>query len=484
VREIWDALSFVRRAFLLPAVLAAGLSMTGCARFTARPLSPEKSASGFDERSLTAPGLRGFMETNSATPLPSWPLAEWALPEVTLAAFYYQPELDVARAKWATASAGLRTAGERPNPTLSVIPAYNTTTHIPSPWLVTPTLDIPIETAGKRRHRLEQSRRLAEAARLKLLATATQIRSRVRRSFLDLYAAGENQRLLREQQSLQNDILGLEEGQYKAGAISAFELTQARLAAGNARLSLIEAERQQAEAMGQLAEAVGVPAAALGQVRFSFLQFTKPPAPFTAAEARKRALLTRPDVLASLSEYAASEAALRLEIAKQYPDVHLNPGYEFDQGDNKWSLGLTVTLPVLNQNQGAIAEAEARRVEARESFLALQAKVVAEIDRALAVYDVALRKAVEAQSLVSDLEKQERAARAMLDAGEIARGELTAVRLQLSTTALARSDAIVKSHLALGQLEDALQAPLEAPATAWETTPERSASNSRSGTSQ
>jgi outer membrane protein TolC len=35
-------------------------------------------------------------------------------------------------------------------------------------------------------------------------------------------------------------------------------------------------------------------------------------------------------VLAALADYAASEAALRLEIAKQYPDIHLNPGYQLD----------------------------------------------------------------------------------------------------------------------------------------------------------
>jgi outer membrane protein TolC len=68
-----------------------------------------------------------------------------------------------------------------------------------------------------------------------------------------------------------------------------------------------------------------------------------------------------------LAEYNASQSALQLEIAKQYPDIHLNPGYEFDQGDNKWSPGLTVTLPILNQNKGPIAEAEAKRTEAAVS---------------------------------------------------------------------------------------------------------------------
>ena len=449
--------------------------MTGCVRFTARPLSPEQTASTFQARTLATPELRSFMETNMGTALPSWPLPEWDLSGLTLAAFFYQPDLDVARAKWAIASAGIRTAGEHPNPTLSVTPAYNTTTHIPSPWLVTPSLDVPIETAGKRGYRLDQSRHLAEAARWNLLTDASQVRGRVRRSFLDLYAAGENQKLIRDHQGLQGENLHLLEAQYKAGAISAFELTQARLATGNASLTLLDAERQQVEAKSQLAEAIGVPVTALAETRFNFSNFVSMPRPVPAEEARRQALLGRPDILASLSDYAASEAALQLEIAKQYPDVHLSPGYEFDQGDNKWSLGLTVTLPVLNQNRGGIGEAEARRLEAREAFLALQAKVMAEIDRALAGYEVALRKAATAQALVADLEKQERSTRAMLEAGEISKSELAALRLQLSVTALARLDAFVKSHQALGQLEEALRTPLNVPESAWQSLPQRTA---------
>ena len=96
----------------------------------------------------------------------------------------------------------------------------------------------------------------------------------------------------------------------------------------------------------------------------------------------------RPDILASLSEYAAAQSAVQLEIAKQYPDVHLGPGYEYDQGQNKWALGLSVELPVRNRNQGPIAEAQAKREEAAARFIDLQARVIAEIDRALATHDV------------------------------------------------------------------------------------------------
>jgi multidrug efflux pump subunit AcrB len=91
-----------------------------------------------------------------------------------------------------------------------------------------------------------------------------------------------------------------------------------------------------------------------------------------------------------LAEYSASQADLQIEIANQYPDIHLGPGYAYNAGsagDNQWDLGLTVTLPVLNQNQGPIAEAQAKRAQAAAHFLSIQAAAVSEIDSALAGYD-------------------------------------------------------------------------------------------------
>ena len=176
--------------------------------------------------------------------------------------------------------------------------------------------------------------------------------------------------------------------------------------------------------------------------------------------ARRQALLNRADVLAALFRYAASEAALRLEVAKQYPDVHLNPGYEYDQGDNKWGVGLSLELPVLNQNQGPIAEAEARRTESAARFNALQARVVAEMERGLAGYRAALEKSATADSLLANLEKQERLLRGRLEAGEVTRGDVIAGQVELAAARLARADAVARAQQALGQLEEALQSPV------------------------
>jgi outer membrane protein TolC len=181
--------------------------------------------------------------------------------------------------------------------------------------------------------------------------------------------------------------------------------------------------------------------------------------------------LNRTDILSALADYAASQSALQLQIATQYPDIHLNPAYEFDQGDNKWAPGFTVTLPALNQNQGPIAEAQAQCAAAAANFNALQAHVLSDIDRALAAYDVARKKRDDVEAMLANLQQQQKTYQGMFEAGEISRSELAAERLQFSTVALARLDALSKSLLALGQLEDALQSPLGFDASAWQSPP-------------
>lgn len=445
--------------------------MTGCVHFHPLPVSPVQVSAEFESRSLADPGLKAFLQTNLRVPLPAWPLSGWDFTNLTLAAFYYNPDLDVARAKWAVSQAGKKTAAERPNPTLSVLPGYSATESIPSPWLVTPTLDIPIETAGKRGYRMAQAAQLSESARMDIATTAWQVRSRVRKSMLDLWSARQNQELLKEQQDILAESVTLLENQFNAGAISAFELTQARLANVSGRIALRDAEAQSADALAQLADAIGLPVAALSGAPLSFESLGKFPGAITAAEARRQALLNRADILSALAQYAASQSALQLQIATQYPDVHLDPGYEYDQGNSKWTLGFTVTLPILNQNRGPIAEAQAQCAAAAANFNAVQARALSEIDRALAAYDAARKKREDVDALLGELQKQQKTYQGMFEAGEISKSELAAQRLQFSTVALARLDALSKSQLALGQLEDSLQSPLGFTASVWQNAP-------------
>jgi outer membrane protein TolC len=172
--------------------------------------------------------------------------------------------------------------------------------------------------------------------------------------------------------------------------------------------------------------------------------------------------LNRLDVRRALEEYAATEAALQLEIARQHPDVQIGPGYQLEEQDSFFVLGLSATLPIFNRNQGPIAEAEAQRQEAGARFLATQAQVIAQSEAAFAGYKTALGQLQEVdESLRRIQEQRERMGQQALQVGESDPIELNAVVLERSAIAQTRLAAAVQARHALGELEDAVERPLE-----------------------
>ena len=416
----------------------------GCAHFDPKPLDVAKTASDFDQRRLDAPELRAFLETN-LSPVAAWPLPEWTFEQLALTALYYQPKLDVARAQLASARAAEITAGARPNPTVGVTPEYNfNAASGVSPWIATVQFDVPIETAGKRGHRIERARQLSEASRFDLISVAWEVRSSVRAAWLELCDAVQQTNLFVRQVESQQRVLTALELKLNLGAATVSEIASVRVALARTRKDLADASVQMDEAQARLAAALAVPVNSL-----------PPPAALTAdmalrpvlptGEARRRALTARADMLAVLAGYAAAETALKLEIAKQYPDVHLGTGYQFDQGENKWALGLSVEIPVLNRNQGPIAETVAKRGEAAARVLALQARIVGEVDRAVAVWRGAQARLTALEELRAAQKTRLSSLQAQFDAGAVEALDVRLAEVELATDELLHWNARLKA---------------------------------------
>ena len=188
-------------------------------------------------------------------------------------------------------------------------------------------------------------------------------------------------------------------------------------------------------------------------------------------EVQRDAVLNRLDVRRSLAQYAAAEAGLRLEIAKQYPDINIGPGYTYEERNSFFTVGFSTTVPLFNRNQGPIGEAEARRQEAAAAFLEKQTQVIAKSERALAVYTAALKELAEAQSLRKLQETQLQIMQQAIRSGADDRLNLDKVEIQRWVLARARLDALARAQGALGGLEDAVQRPLD-PGGMFTITPE------------
>lgn len=445
-------------------LIVIAVVLSGCATFRPKPISPDLKATAFEARTLDNAGLKEFLQANLGHEITPWPPKPWDFQMLALAAFYYHPDLDVARAKWGVAEAGVVTAAGLPNPSLSFIPQYDASaTGGVSPWILSPTFDIPIETAGKRAYRIDQARHLSEAARLNIATVAWQVRSRLRARLVDSYASGHAESLLLKEESVQEELVKLLEQRLEFGEASQPDVTQTRVSLAQTQLALRDAQKQRAEASVQLADALGLPVNALDGIELSFSFFDRTTVDLPSQDVRRQALLNRPDILGALAEYAAGQSALQLEIAKQYPDIHLGPGYTWDQGENKWSLGISITLPIFNQNQGPIAEAQARRKETAARFTSLQAQIIGEVDRALAGYRAALQTLQTADRLVESRKEQQRSAQAMFDIGQSDRLALRSADLELVAAELSRFNALTTVQQSLGLLENAVQRPLNPP---------------------
>src|SRR5216683_2289938 len=434
------------------------LLLTGCAvqRYRPAPIVASATASRFASRNLADSSLQSFEEQNLGRTVSPWPPKTWDLQTLSLAALYFNPALDSARARVAGTEAALITAGARPNPTFSIAPG------IPSPYLLTLDFAIPIETAGKRGYRVQNARNLDQAARFDLADSAWTVLSGVRLALLNYLLASRNLELLHSEEQVRTDQINILERILSAGEITRLEVDPARIEFSKTEVGVRAAEGQVADAKAALAAALGIPSASLRDAEFSWPDMDIPPTPesLSAPEIQHEAVLNRLDVRRSLSQYAAAEAGLQLEIAKQYPDINLGPGYTYEERNSFFTVGLSTSIPLFNRNQGPIAEAEAHRKEAAAAFLQTQAQVIARSERALAVYTAALLELAEAQSLSQLQETQLQIVQQTIRAGANYRLSLDGVQIQLSILARAHLDALARAQRALGNLEDALQRPL------------------------
>lgn len=446
---------------LIIIAFGAALGFAACAptvHYRPQAIAPAATAAQFESRTLADPGLKQFMERNLGHALAGWPLETWDLNELALAAYYFNPQMQVARAQAEAAEAAIITAGARPNPSLSLSPG------IPSPYLFDLVLNFPVIRAGRREIKIEQATALSEAARFGIAAKAWQVRSAVRTAALNYVLSLRQVELLEREDRLRSQQVHALSDRLTAGEVARPEVESARLQLLDTRMALRTAQGRVPEARAAIAAAIGLPVSAFDAIQLSWAAFDHPPdtAALLPRTIQKEAVLNRLDVRQSLVQYNAAQDALRLEIARQYPNFSLGPGYQFEEGDSFFTISFSSVLPVFNRNQGPIAEAEARRKEAAASFVATQANAIGQSEQALARYRTAFAVLQEARKSLSQVQNvQEPMARQAVTFGESDQLFLNSIQLQGTTAVAAQLSALYNAQLALGQLEDAVERPLE-----------------------
>jgi cobalt-zinc-cadmium efflux system outer membrane protein len=436
---------------------------TGCIHYTARPLNPPGIEDQYRTRSLKSPELAAFVRLQPDKASINWPPAVLDLDSLILVAYFYQPDLDVARARAAVAEAAVITAHQRVNPSISGDAGYSKNPESALTYAGTPTFTI--ETAGKRGYRTMQAEKLADGARLSFVEAGWQVRSRVRSAALAYLFAQRRLDGLRTESGVREDLVEIFEKRRAAGegATPDLDIVRADLSATQVTMRLAEGEV--AQSLSSLETACGLPPSSLTGITITLSALEAPPSEqeLPIRKIQRAGLLHRADVRRTLTEYAAADALLRLEIANQYPNITLSPSYAFQEGFADYTLGIGLSaLPILHRHQGPIAEAEAQRRQVETQFRALQSRAIGQMEEALRQYRGALAEWKEASDKFLHVQQdREAAARTALAAGEGDRLAVDVARLLTITAGRTRLDALQRAQTALGALEDSMQHPFD-----------------------
>lgn len=360
-----------------PAYLGLLLCSLGCTRYQAQPLDLTAGPAEYRVRRLNDPAVLRLVGRFAGGVSDSG----WTDRQLALAALHFRPELSRARADWRAARAGEISAGARPQPGAQAdVERAVSGAQGSSPWVVSLAGLYSVEFGGKRGARLLQARARTAVAEAELRLVAWQVVSDVRSATVDSWRAQQELADAEAEAGTLEQIQALTESRYREAVLTSSELARAGGEAQAARTAVSTARDAFFTAQAGLIRSIAVPAAALDSVRLA--------GPTVAGcewldslgsdSVAVVALQNRAEIGHALAAYALAEANLREQVAQQYPDLQLGPGFIWDQGVHRWTLAFALPRLLLNRNRGPIAEATARRSAAAAGVAEAQEQVLGE----------------------------------------------------------------------------------------------------------
>jgi outer membrane protein TolC len=342
------------------------LALSGCAHYQAQPIALADVVRTQAQHSLTAPCCAA-LHVGTA----------WREAELVAAALCFNPALARATAAVRLAALNGELAGRYPGLALIISAEYAPHAPETSKWLRAFSIEVPLDFGARKALRLDGARLNAMLSGVELALAQRQVAAQIGLSVLALRAALAEQRLLLRREMLWHDWLKFTDQRIAEGQAVRTERLNAQHELLNVQAAVHQAQSAERDARGQLAQGLGVP---LAQVLS--LALAPPDAAALSIAPIAEALPARGELLRALGQYQLAELALRLEIAKQWPELRLAPGYSWERGLVKLPLALSAMLPPLDGNRAAIAVALAARTLAARELELVQANITADIDLA------------------------------------------------------------------------------------------------------
>jgi len=235
-----------------------------------------------------------------------------------------------------------------------------------------------IETAGKRSKRKQVATRehdlLGWDFETKRLDTITEVTN----AFIDLLGLQERMVLTNNLVDLSQDVFNTVSERVKAGKVSPVEETRAQVALSTIQIEQERVKRELEAGRKRLAATWGSNNSSFQRVSGTLETITALP-PYESLITR---ISQNPDIARWETELEQREAALRLEKAQRYPDFTIAGGFKHlnEWNEQTYLMGMSLPLPLLNRNQGAIQEAANNLQKAREERTAAEVNAIATLD--------------------------------------------------------------------------------------------------------
>ena len=221
-------------------------------------------------------------------------------------------------------------------------------------------VSVPIETARKRTRRVELAEADERIAEYERQLAAWRIRQGVKRAYWEALATmSEVKNLKRSRETLER-LEDYHEVRVRLGATAEVDLIKVRVEVGRSALALSGAELEVSRAKIALLETMGVPELSTG---FELRQPAAWPVDLSwdHAEATRqtaeKALAHRVEILLGQAQVERARAAVELQRSLARPDVRPYLGYKRTNEFNTLIGGISIPLPVRDDNAGRIGKA-------------------------------------------------------------------------------------------------------------------------------
>ncbi|MCP3904337.1 MAG: TolC family protein [Planctomycetes bacterium] len=401
-------------------------------------------------------------DATAAAPAPVEPTGTVSLRDALAAALRGSPDLAATGYEVRAREAEALQAGRWPNPELAVeFENFGGTGAVGGTDQLETTLVLSqlIELGGKRVKRRRVGEHEARIAGWEYEIRRIDVLSKTAADFVGLLAAEQRSRIADETLGLAQRVYDTVGERVDAGKISPVERTKARVEFAKARLARERAIREVAAARIRLASNWGST-----DPRFDGLSgdldHTEAPPTFESLLERVE---ENPDIARWSAEAALRQAEVELALAQRVPNLTVAGGVRYfnEIDETAFVAGLSLPLPVFDQNQGGIQAARLRVLQGGRLEDATRVQVRTAVAEAIQVLDTAFVTAhtTRDEILPSAVRAFEAAAEAFRQ-GKIGAIDLLDAERTLFDTRRELTDALITYHLAVIAAERLIGAPL------------------------